>query len=355
MLKQRKSDHIRINLEADVDAIGVSSGWERYRLPHCALPECDLEAVDTSTVLLGKVLALPLLISSMTGGTPEAWEINRRLALAAERAQVALGLGSLRAALEEPSLASTYQVRAFAPRVLLLANLGAVQLNYGYGPDECRRAVELVEADGLILHLNPLQEALQPEGQTRFGGLLARIEAVCRTLEVPVIVKEVGGGLSEEVARQLAAAGVAALDVAGAGGTSWSQVEMHRARSEREHAVAAAFAGWGIPSAESLRMARRGAPGCPVIASGGIRNGLEMAIALALGAAACGIARPFLRAAHESERSAGELIAVLAAQLRIAMFAAGAPDLATLGRVALATVEGQKGAEEPSAGWRGRW
>jgi isopentenyl-diphosphate delta-isomerase len=354
--RQRKSDHIRINLEADVDASGVSSGWERYRLPHCALPELDLAAVDPATELLGKRLALPLLISSMTGGTPEAWEINRRLALGAEAAQVGLGLGSLRAALEDRSLAYTYQVRPLAPHVLLLANLGAVQLNYGLGPDQCRRAVELVEADGLILHLNPLQEALQPEGQTHFSGLLARIEAVCRALEVPVIVKEVGGGLSEQVARQLAAAGVAALDVAGAGGTSWSQVEMHRARSAGQRAVAAAFAGWGIPSAESLRLALRGAPGCPVIASGGIRTGLEMAITLAMGAAACGVARPFLHAAHESEEKVNELIGVLGAQLRTAMFAAGARDLAALRRIPLAAAGEPVGTAQPSrAGWRGRW
>lgn len=330
MNRQRKSDHIRITLAGDVDSEGVSPGFERYGLPHCALPELDLEAVDTSVELLGKRLALPLLISSMTGGTHEALRINRRLAQAAEGAHVAFGLGSLRAALEEPELAYTYQVRDVAPTVLLLANLGAVQLNYGYGVDDCRRAVEIAGADGLILHLNPLQEALQPEGQTRFAGLLGRIEAVCRTLEVPVIVKEVGWGLSEDVARQLAAAGVAALDVAGAGGTSWSQVEMHRAQSEHQRQVAKAFASWGIPTAECLLMALQGAPGCPIIASGGIRTGIEMATALALGATACGVAGPFLRTAHDPEASPDDLIAVLRTQLRTAMFAAGAADVTAL-------------------------
>ncbi len=176
MNRQRKSDHIRINLQEDVNAKYVTTGFERYRFIHCALPSFNLEDVDTSTELLGKRLMAPLLISSMTGGTPEASSINRRLAEAAQAAGIALGLGSQRAAIEDPTLVETYRVRHLAPDVLLMANLGAVQLNYGYGPDECRRAVEMVEADALILHLNPLQEALQPEGNTRFAGLLPKIE-----------------------------------------------------------------------------------------------------------------------------------------------------------------------------------
>jgi len=324
MHQQRKSDHIRINLQEDVDFKHVSTGFERYRFIHCALPGFNLADVDTSTTLLGKRL--------MTGGTPEASTINQQLAEAAQAAGVGMGLGSQRAAIEDPLLADTYRVRHVAPDILLLANLGAIQLNYGYGPDECRRAVEIVEADGLILHLNPLQEALQPDGDTHFAGLLSKIEAVCQALEVPVVVKEVGWGLSEQVARQLADAGVAALDVAGAGGSSWSQVEMHRATTEHERRVAAAFADWGIPTAESLLMAHRGAPGLPIIASGGIRDGIHMAKAIALGAAACGVAGPFLRAASESTVAVTELIAVLVTQLRVAMFAAGAADIPALQR-----------------------
>ena len=332
MYQQRKSDHIRINLQEDVDFKHVSTGFERYRFVHCALPGFDLEDVDTSTTLLDKRLAAPLLISSMTGGTPEASAINQRLAEAAQAAGIGMGLGSQRAAIEDPALADTYRVRHVAPDILLLANLGAVQLNYGYGPDECRRAVEMVEADALILHLNPLQEALQPEGETDFAGLLSKIEPVCQALGVPVIVKEVGWGISEQVARQLADAGVAAIDVAGAGGVSWSQVEMHRATTERQRQVAAAFAGWGIPTAESLLLARRGAPGLPLIASGGIRDGIQIATAVALGAAACGIAGPFLRAASRSTAAVAELIATLVAQLRVAMFAAGAANIQALQR-----------------------
>ncbi len=337
--QQRKFDHIRINLEEDVQFQNVSTGLEKYRFIHRALPDLNLEEVDTAITLLGKRLTAPLLISSMTGGTPEAGEINHRLAEAAQEAQIGLGLGSQRTAIEDPTLADTYRVRDVAPDVLLLANLGAVQLNYGYGPDECRQAVEMVEADGLILHLNPLQEALQPEGNTRFAGLLPKIEAVCRALPIPVIVKEVGGGISEWVARRLRDAGVAAIEVAGAGGSSWSRVEMHRARNERQRRVAAAFADWGIPTAESLLMALRGAPGLPIIASGGIRDGIQIAKSIALGAVACGVAGPFLRAAVESTAAVLEGISVLVEQLRIAMFAVGAGDIAALRQTPLVRAE----------------
>jgi isopentenyl-diphosphate delta-isomerase len=343
MHQQRKSEHIRINLEEDVASERVSTGFDRYRFLHCALPGVDLKDVDTSIGLLGRQLAAPLIISSMTGGTPEAESINCRLAEAAQNAGIGMGLGSQRAAVEDPSLAVTYRVRQLAPDSLLLANLGAVQLNYGYGLDECRRVVEMIEADALVLHLNPLQEALQPHGNTNFAGLLSRIEAVCRALAVPVVVKEVGWGISEQVARQLADAGVSAIDVAGAGGSSWSQVEMHRAPTEHGRKVAAGFADWGLPTAESLLMVRRGAPELPVIASGGIRNGIEIAKAIALGAAACGVAGPFLRAASESATAVAELTDVLVDQLRVAMFAVGALDIAMLQRTPVFLSEGDGG------------
>jgi isopentenyl-diphosphate delta-isomerase len=335
MHQQRKSDHIRINLEEDVSFQHVAAGFEQYRLVHCALPEFDMEDVDTSSELLGKRLSAPFFISSMTGGTPEASEINQRLALAAQETGIGMGVGSQRAAIEDPSLADTYRVRHVAPDILLMANLGAIQLNYGYDVDTCRRAVEMIEADALILHLNSLQEALQPEGQTQFGGLLAKIEQVCTRLEAPVVVKEVGWGISGHVATQLANAGVAAIDVAGAGGISWSQVEMHRARSDRQRQVAAAFADWGIPTAESLVAARQGAPTLPIIASGGVRDGIQIAKAIALGATACGIAGDFLRAASESAEVALNLVTVLVTQLRVAMFAAGIIDIEGLRKAAV--------------------
>ncbi|RMF47840.1 MAG: type 2 isopentenyl-diphosphate Delta-isomerase [Anaerolineae bacterium] len=320
----RKNDHIRINLEEDVRS-GLSTGLERYRLPHEALPEIALSDVDFRVPLFGKILQSPLLISSMTGGTSEAATYNQRLAEAAQEAGIAMGVGSQRAAIEHPELSATFAIaRKVAPDALLFANLGAVQLNYGYGVDECRRAVDMLQADALILHLNPLQEAVQHGGDTDFSGLAAKIEAVCRALEVPVIVKEVGWGISERTARLLAGCGVAAIDVAGAGGTSWSQVEMHRAPDEFTRRLAATFLDWGIPTAESIRNVRRAAPETPVFASGGLKDGLDIAKCLALGATLGGLAGPFLKAAAISTQAVLETIRLLEAQLRVAMFAAGA-------------------------------
>ncbi|MBM4429781.1 MAG: type 2 isopentenyl-diphosphate Delta-isomerase [Chloroflexi bacterium] len=326
----RKHDHLRICAEEAVGPAGWTSGLESYRLPHCALPEMALEQVDLKTLLLGKTLGAPVLISAITGGTPEARTINRNLARAAQHLSIGMCVGSQRAAIENPRQAPTYQVRDVAPDILLFANLGAVQLNYGYGLDQCRQAVEMINADALVLHLNPLQEALQPEGNTDFTGLLAKIADVCQGLCVPVIVKEVGWGLSEEVARQLVGAGVAALDVAGAGGTSWSEVERHRARTVLQERIAADFAGWGISTAEAIVKARRAAPKLPIIASGGIYSGPAAAVALALGADLVGLARPLLAPATVSAQAVQEELGVLIEGLRIAMFAAGLPNIAAL-------------------------
>jgi len=325
----RKADHIRINLEEDVRS-GLTTGLERLRFTHQALPERSLADVDSSVTWFGKRLSAPLLISSMTGGTDEAHRLNQTLAQAAQAAGIAMGLGSQRAAVENPSLAFTFQVRNVAPDILLFANLGAVQLNYGYGLDQCRRAVEMIQADALILHLNALQEAVQPEGDANFSGLLGRIEAICRALPVPVIAKEVGWGFSEQVARQLAEAGVSAIDVAGAGGTSWSQVEMHRAKTATQRRVAAAFIDWGIPTAEAIQNVRRAAPHLPVIASGGLRDGIDVAKCIALGAGLGGLASPFLKAAAVSVEAVSETIGELSRELRIAMFASGAGTIAEL-------------------------
>ena len=197
---QRKQDHLRIVIDDAVNAVGVTTGLERYRLVHCALPELDLAAIDTSTRFLGQTLRAPILISGMTGGVERGAEINRRLAGAAQALGCAMGVGSQRAALEDPSLARFFRLRDVAPDILLLANLGAVQLNYGYGPAECQQVVASIDADALVLHLNPLQEALQAGGNTNWSGLLRGIEAVCASLEVPVVVKEVGWGISAGVA-----------------------------------------------------------------------------------------------------------------------------------------------------------
>lgn len=335
----RKADHIRINLEEAVTFPRLTTGLERYRFVHQGLPELDLAAVDLRSPLLGKVLGVPLLISSMTGGTEQAELINRRLAAGAQARGIAMGLGSQRTGLELAATAGSFRVRREAPDILLLANLGAVQLNKGYGVDHCRRAVEMIEADALILHLNPLQEVLQADGDWHWAGLLAKIEEVCRGLGAPVVVKEVGWGISASLARQLAAAGVAAIDVAGAGGTSWSEVEYHRAPTERLRRLARTFADWGIPTAESLTMVGAALPHLPRIASGGIRDGIDVAKCLALGASAAGLASPFLKAAVQSVEAVVDTIDALADELRIAMFCAGAGDIAALrepGRLVLA-------------------
>lgn len=325
----RKSDHIRINLEENVRS-GLTTGLERFRLIHQALPELDLNQVDLSTTLFGKRLQAPLLISSMTGGTSEASRLNKNLARAAQQTGIAMGVGSQRAAIEDPSLATTFQVRDVAPDILLFANLGAVQLNYGYGVEQYRQAVEMINADGLVLHLNALQEAVQPEGNTRFSGLLKKIEYLCRKLPVPVIAKEVGWGFSEKAARELASAGITAIDIAGAGGTSWSQVEMHRATDSRQAHLAAAFVDWGIPTAQSIQWVREAAPGMSIIASGGLRNGNDIAKCLALGAHIGGMAGSFLKAADISTEAVVEVIQDISRELSICMFAAGARDISTL-------------------------
>ena len=335
--QQRKADHIRINLEEDVAFPHLTTGLENYRFIHNALPETDLHSIDMSTQFLGKGLRLPILVSSMTGGTGQAETINQRLAEAAQHRGLAMGLGSQRTALESPDTADSFRVRDAAPDIFLLANLGAVQLNYGYTVDHCRRAVDMVQADGLILHFNPLQEALQSDGNWNWSGLLGKIEGICNSLPVPVIAKEVGWGISEPVARQLAGAGVAAIDVAGAGGTSWSEVESHRAPTEARRRLCRAFADWGIPTAESLQAARRSTPGLPLIASGGLRTGIEVAKCLALGAEVAGIASPLLKAATESTEAVVEAIDTLADELRIALFCTGARRISDLRQPGLLT------------------
>jgi isopentenyl-diphosphate Delta-isomerase len=330
MLEERKAEHLHINLEKDVSFPQLTTGLERYCFVHNALPEIDLDRVELATTFLGKELRLPLLISSMTGGTAEAQRINHHLAEGAQAAGIAMGLGSLRAALEAPHLSDTFRVRHLAPGILLFANLGAVQLNTGMTVDDCRRAVDLVEADALILHLNPLQEALQAEGDTHWAGLLDKIAAVCRGLQVPVVAKEVGWGISAGVARRLVDAGVAAIDVAGAGGTSWSQVEMFRAPTERRRRLCARFADWGIPTAQAVVEVRQALPAVPLVASGGLRTGLDLAKVLALGADLGGLAGPFLKAANASPQAVADLAGEVADELRIIVFSLGLPDIAGL-------------------------
>lgn len=328
--ENRKTEHIRINLEKNVQFPHLTTGLENYRFLHQSLPELNLNEVDTSITLFGKLLTAPIVISSMTGGAEMAHKINQNLAEAAQVHGIAMGLGSQRAAIEKDDLAYSYQVRNVAPDILLFANLGAVQLNYKYGLSQCQRAVDMIEADALILHFNVLQEAVQPEGDTNFAGLLGKVEQICKQISVPVIAKEVGWGFSEQNVRDLASAGVSAIDVAGAGGTSWSEVEYHRAPTAFHARVARSFADWGIPTADAILYATKGAPNLPVIASGGLRDGIDIAKCIALGASAGGMAGPFLKAANQSVEEVDQLIRETVAQFRIAMLCSGAKDVAQL-------------------------
>jgi len=331
---RRKTDHIEIVL-AGRAVSAVSAGFDAVRFAHCALPELKLDEIDLATRFLGKALAAPFLISSMTGGPQLAERVNLNLAEAAQELGLALGVGSQRIALEQgAAFGLGIELRRRAPDVLLLGNLGAVQLLGAGGRDIARRAVEVIGADALIVHLNPLQEAVQPEGDRDWRGVGAALAATVAGLGVPVVVKEVGFGISASLARQLAQAGVAAVDVAGAGGTNWALVEGARGRG-RSQAVAAAFADWGIPTAEAVRAVRAACPELPLIASGGIRHGVDAAKAIRLGADLVGQAAAALPAALESTAAVVEHFATLCDQLRVACFVTGARDLAALRSVPL--------------------
>lgn len=317
--RDRKAEHIRLALDQRMQF--ASHPFERFVFDHDALPDLDFDAIDTSVDFLGKRLKAPLLLSCMTGGTEIAARINRNLAAAAESRGVALGVGSQRKALEDPTQAASFEVRDVAPTIPLLANLGAIQLNRGYGLEQCRGAVAMIGADALVLHMNPLQEAIQPEGQTAFRGLLPKMAEVARDLSVPVIAKEVGSGISESTGRRLYGAGIRILDTAGVGGTSWARIEAQRADDVE---IGELFAGWGISTPESIRQLRR-IDGVTVIGSGGLRSGVDVAKSIALGADLAGLAQPFLEAAMESADQVGLRIDRIVRELKISMFCLSSP------------------------------
>jgi isopentenyl-diphosphate Delta-isomerase len=328
-IDKRKEDHIRINLEENVRS-GIVTGFDDFRFVNSALPEIDLGAVDCRCEFLGKKMDHPILISSMTGGTENGDRINRILAEAANGKKVAMAVGSQRAALEKGNLVKYEILRRTAPNIPLYANLGAVQLNYGFSVNDCRRIVDSLQADALILHLNPLQEALQENGQTNFKDLLKKIEQVCHQFERPVIIKEVGWGISVQVARQLIEVGASAIDVAGAGGTSWSEVEKYRATSDMIFKIAGDFLYWGIPTAYAVQAIHEELSQAPLISSGGLRNGIDLAKSIALGASLGGFAGKFLRAATISTEAVNQLIDEISLELHIAMFACGAANMDSL-------------------------
>lgn len=335
-LRSRKDSHLDLVLAGAGDVAGSRTGFEQVRFEHCALPELDISRIDLSRAWLGKELRAPILISSMTGGPQRAESINRNLAEAAQVLGIAFAVGSQRVALAGAGGQGLGKaIRRSAPSVPLLSNLGGAQVAGPGGVELGLRAVEALEADALIIHLNPLQEALQPEGDTDWRGVLAGIAGLARALPVPVIVKEVGAGISPATARRLWEAGVRQIDVAGAGGTSWAAIEASRARSREELTVAAVFADWGIPTAQALSSVRAALPEAFLIASGGIRSGLDVAKAIRLGADIAGQAAGVLAQATESAEAVAYHFGILIAQLRVACFCTGSCDLAALRRAPL--------------------
>ncbi|HEY5654123.1 MAG TPA: type 2 isopentenyl-diphosphate Delta-isomerase [Pontiella sp.] len=326
-INQRKLDHINI----------VSDGGEIDRrrfyfddihLTHRALPELNLTEVDPSSSFLGKNLSFPLIISSMTGGVDsELVKINQNLAIAAEAEGVALAVGSQRVFLSDEAARESFALRSLAPTTVLLGNLGAVQLNYNVGFADCEAVVEVLDADGLYLHLNPLQEAVQPEGDTNFSGLRNKISDVVKVLKKPIIIKEVGAGVSPKDVEHLLSAGIKHIDVAGAGGTSWSMIESKRCDNPE---LGELFSDWGIPTPVALRLMKPYRHEVELIASGGLRNGVDMAKSMVLGASLCGLARPFLNPARESADAVRAVIRRLKREFTTAMFLLGAAKIADI-------------------------
>jgi isopentenyl-diphosphate delta-isomerase len=333
LTSERKLDHIRICLTKDVQPPQKKNWLQQVEIIHNALPEIDMSEVKTETVLFGKKISAPLVIAGMTGGHSIAKRINEVLAKAAEETRIGMGVGSQRAAIEDPSLVESYSiVRRVAPDVPIIANLGAPQLSKGYGIREARKAIEMVEADALAIHLNPLQEAVQMSGDTNARGILKGISLVASQIDVPVIAKETGCGIAYEEARRLAECGIKAVDVGGAGGTSWSAVEAHRDLAQTSSKISGShlgftFANWGIPTAASI-VEVSAVKGLTVIATGGVRDGIDVAKCLALGAHSAGMALPFLKPAYSGDLEAlkGRIKSVIR-ELRTAMFLTGSAEL----------------------------
>ena len=333
IIKQRKRDGIEIPLNNDVQAKTTSTYLEYVKLIHNALPELDYDEIDISTTFLKRKFSAPLIIDSMTGGAPEAARINGRLGELAEKYGFAMGLGSQRAGLESKELAETYSIaRKNAPSAFLIANIGGAQLAKGLSIDNIKKIIDMIQADALVIHLNPLQELIQPEGEPKYKGVFSKISEISGALDVPVIVKEVGAGISKEVAVKLEVSGVSAINVAGAGGTSWAGVEKLRAEASNNDLkihLGEIFWDWGIPTAASLIEVKKTVK-VPIIASGGLRNGMEMAKCIVLGASMCAMAYPFLLKAAESKEQLFNFADTVIAELKSTMFLIGAMNLSVL-------------------------
>ena len=334
----RKSQHLDIVLRRDVGARGVTTGLEAVRFEHVALPEVALADIDLSTTFLNRRIAAPLLVSSMTGGPERADAINRAIAGAAQALRIAFAVGSQRVALEGLAAGGFGRhLRDAAPDVPILANFGAAQLRTWNGADMARRAADMIGADAVVIHLNPLQEAVQAEGDKDWRGILAALTRLQHEASVPLIVKEVGAGISGPLAHQLWDAGIRIIDVAGCGGTSWAAVEAERAPDARAKAIAEAFRDWGIPTARAIADVRAACPSATLIASGGFRDGLDVARALRLGADLAGLAAGVLEAALAGEDALGLRLGIVIEQLRVACFCTASKDLAALRQARLLT------------------
>jgi isopentenyl-diphosphate delta-isomerase len=336
--RKRKAEHIKISLNQNVQARHVTTGFEDVYFVHKALPEIDKQKVDLSTTVFGHKFAAPLIVGAITGGTVEAAKINAAIAEAVEELDLGMGVGSQRAALENKKLEKTFSIaRKKAPTAFLIANIGGAQLAQGYKTNEVKKAIEMIEADAIAIHLNALQEATQPEGQTDFSGVLGRISEIAEKLDKPLIAKETGAGISAEEAKELEDAGVKGIDVSGAGGTSWAAVEYYRAKERKttfRSRLGDVFWDWGIPTTISLVEVAQ-TVNVPIIASGGIRNGVEMAKALALGASLTSLSKPILQAAVKGVKETKEMLSFLTAELANTMFLVGADSIQALKKTSL--------------------
>jgi len=331
--EERKTDHLEICLTENVQARRVTTGFEELFLVHKALPEINRKEINLSTKVFNHNFSAPLIVEPMTGGTSKANKINAAIGRAVEELGLGMGVGSQRAALEDPKVERTFSItRKEAPSAFIIANIGAPQLAKGYGIREAQKAIEMLEANALTIHLNPLQEAVQPEGETSYMGVLGAIEKIVKGLDVPVIVKETGCGIAATEAKQLEAIGVAAVDVAGAGGTSWAAVEYYRAKSRGDkfhQGLGETFWDWGIPTAASLIETTQQVR-IPVIASGGLRSGIDVAKALALGASLAGMAFPILDPAIHCAAEVEKKLHLIIEELRNTMFLVGADSIQKL-------------------------
>lgn len=347
-INKRKTEHIRLCLTDNVEGVNKSTGLEGISFLHNALPEINFDDIQLDANFLNKKIKAPFLVSSMTGGSELAEKINQNLAIAAEENGWAIGLGSTRALLESDAHKDSFLIRKQAPTVPLIANLGAVQLNYGYGAEECQRIVNMTGADGIVLHLNSLQEAVQDGGDLNFDKLLPKIEKICKTLDVPVGAKEVGFGIDGTVAEQLYNAGISFIDVAGAGGTSWSQVEKLRSQDPLRKAAAEAFNNWGLPTKDCIVSVRSKLPDVPLVTSGGMKTGVDAAKAITIGADVIGFARQLLQAATESAEDVVQTMNQIELELKMTMFGIGVKTLEELKNTKRVSIMGRSLLEEDS-------